>query len=123
MFPRTIMKHLPKTKTKQSKASQTTDLESLLKILTDAIPNVINKSSPTLEDSRLEGIRTCEKISALLHDPFQWFVESAAYIFPAAISILLELKAPHYVSKDPQHPTELGELAEKTGAPVDVLGK
>lgn len=108
----------------QSAASQTNDLQALLDILNQAIPNVINAEPSSFQEARMEAIRACEKMCALLHDPFQWlFVESASYIFPAAMSVVLELKVPHHISLDRENPTDIGELAVATSSSEELLGQ
>ena len=107
-----------------SSVSQAKNLGELLDILTKVIPNVISADSSSLEDSRIEAVRACEKMCALLYDPFEWlFLESAAYIVPAAISVVLELKVPHHVSSDPECPTSVEQLAVATGGSAELLGK
>ncbi|CAI6337023.1 unnamed protein product [Periconia digitata] len=106
----------------RSSAAQTSDLNSLLGILNKAIPDVVSADPRSYEEARIEAIRACEKMTALLHDPFQWlFVESAAYIVPAAMSVVLELKVPHHISSDIENPTTVEQLSKATGAPVGLL--
>jgi hypothetical protein len=104
-------------------AAETGDLQALLGILVKAIPDVVDTQSDSYDKSRLEAIRACEKMYARLHDPFEWlFVESASYVFPAAISVILELKVPRHVSLDRTCPTSIDQLAVATGASAELLG-
>ena len=97
---------------------------------------VIGAPAPNLQDpfpdpimdeaaqvAKLELVRVCERVMALVQGPMQWLVfQNMAFIDPACVGVVVDLGIPEFIAPGPE-PTSLDQLVEATGASKDVLRK
>jgi hypothetical protein len=75
------------------------------------------------QNAKVEIVRACERIMALVLGPMEWgMMNNMSFVDPACVSSMLELKIPELIAPGPQ-PTTLDQLVKVTGASKDILSK
>ena len=88
--------------------------------LEDPIPEIIKDAAA--QDAKLEIMRACERIMALVQGPVEWFMfQNMAFTEPACVAIAIDLGIPEHVAPGPE-PTSCSQLAELTGASPELIG-
>lgn len=124
----------------KSRINATNDMRELGRIISEATeifskrlgsiehsePNMSDPFPPPLVDAaaqaaKLDIIRACDKLMALVTDPVLWLMhQNMSFIYPASVSTALRLRLFDHV--DPgETPTSLATIAERSGADMDLI--
>ena len=91
-----------------------------LPTLEDPIPEIVKDTAA--QDAKLEIMRACEKMIALVQGPVEWFMfQNMAFHESACVAIAIDLNIPEHVAPGPI-PTSLSQLVELTGASSELIG-
>ncbi len=92
-----------------------------LPTLEDPIPEIVKDTAA--QDAKLEIMRACERIIALVQGPVEWFMfQNMAFHESACVAVAIDLNIPEHVAPGPT-PTSLSQLVELTGASSELIGK
>ncbi|KAI9767101.1 MAG: hypothetical protein M1840_005890 [Geoglossum simile] len=73
------------------------------------------------QDAKLEILRACEKLMALVQGPVEWLMfQNMAFSDPACVGLVMEMGIHEHIAPGPE-PTTLDELVESTGASRDLI--
>jgi sterigmatocystin 8-O-methyltransferase len=89
--------------------------------LQNPIPEPVKDTAA--QDAKLEILRACEKLMALVQGPVEWFMfQNMAFTEPACVGLVMEMGIHEHIAPGPE-PTSLDELVESTGASRDLIGE
>ena len=89
--------------------------------LTEPFPDPIKDDGALM--AKLEIMRACERIMALVLGPVEWMMfQCMTFVDPACVAAMIELGIHEAITPGPE-PTSLDELVQKTGASKDILRK
>lgn len=88
--------------------------------LEDPIPEIVKDTEA--HNAKLEILRACERIMALVQGPVEWFMfQNMAFMEPSCVAIAIDLGIPEHIAPGPE-PTSLAQLVEITGAASELIG-
>ena len=88
--------------------------------LEDPVPEIVKDAEA--HNAKLDILRACERIMALVQGPVEWFMfQNMAFMEPACVAIAIDLGIPEHVAPGPE-PTSLGHLADLTRAAPELIG-
>ncbi|KAB8542087.1 hypothetical protein FH972_025550 [Carpinus fangiana] len=135
---RTINGHV--SKIPRSKISQTDDLEELSGMISAAakrftqrlealdlpLPDLKNPfpdpiADAAAQEAKVKIVQACERMMALVLGPTEWFMyQNMSFVDPACVATAQRMGLFEHITVG-DDPTSLADLAEKTGADVDII--
>lgn len=86
---------------------------------TSPFPEIIQDE--TAQKAKLDILRSCERLMALVQGPVQWLMfQNMAFVDPACIGLAIELGI-HEIVAPGDEPTGLDRIVEETGAGREVI--